>query len=243
MATMEVKLDNGSRVEVEYKVQADTSIIYLQDEIYFDSLQALIRYVRGQNKPFAGNTCGLQYVKVGAVEYKDAANITFGMDGINPVDGFTDWRLPTVTEARLIDSNHTVGDVWVDINEKTNMAYSSEITDTFNPKQVADLLLVRDMLDSDNFIELFDDRATYEEACEAITRLNKDNYGGHQWRLPGETDEVTGLPDNTWFWTGMRAYSGAIIVGNSTNRENDILINVRAHPGDRRTAIAVRVVD
>ena len=133
------------------------------------------------------------------------------------------------------------------------MAYSSEITDTFSPKQVADLLLVSDMLPSDGFIELFDDKATYEEACEAVTKLNKDNYGGCQWRLPGETDEVTGLPDNTWFWTGMRAYSGAIIVGNctnrgevvvgNTNREDDIQINVKAHPEDRRIAIAVRVVD
>jgi len=242
MATMEVGLSDGSKVEIEYVVQMNASVFYPKDNMYFNDLLALINYVEKQDGPFTGNTCGLQYVKIGVADYKDAANATFSTEGLVPVNGFDDWRLPTVTEARLIDSSRTVGDVWVNITGRTNMAYSSEITDIFSPKQVADLLLVRDMLPSDGFIELFDDKATYEEACEAVAKLNKDNYGGFQWRLPGETDEVTGLPDNTWFWTGMRAYSGAVVVGN-TNREDDILINVKAHPEDRRIAIAVRVVD
>ena len=244
MPTVLTKVANSDRwARTNYRV--DSRVTYWdRNGMRFGSAAELVEFVEKYDEGFRGIANGLQYEKVAYTTQQSVNSIVDSANNVNPIGGFTDWRLPTITEAKVIAKDRQNYDdvIWV-TTSGGNLIHMTAPDAAYKvaANKKGEVVLVRDTLNSDNYLKL-QNAATYKEACEIIDRLNEETYGGYLWRLPNEDDSILDIGAIAWLWTGMKAPNGSIVVcHSSSNRDSDILVDVEAHPYDCRTVIAVRV--
>ena len=244
MSTVLTEVANSRRwARTDYEVISGVTY-WSNNGMRFGSVAELVDFVETHDEGFRGIINKLQYEKVAYTTQQNLANMVNNVNSCNPVDGFTDWRPPTITEARAIAKDRQNYDdvMWV-ATSGGSLIYMTTLDEACKvaKNKKGEVVLVRDTLSSDNYLKL-QDAATYEEAREMIDKLNEETHGGYLWRLPNEDDSIFGLDTTTWFWTGIGAPDGAIVVYHSGgNRDSDIIVDVEAHQDDKRTVIAVKV--